>query len=305
MTDKKTIFSTGEITYSKDWYIKNGLDVKPVVYTEQFLKEIASNSVGSSLEKTHGNQTPDVIGYGNDFDFINNELVANVVTNEELKGLGFSPEFSVNFRDKGDKYEAIDGKLLKIILTDKPRSHILCNSVDGGSNMNEDLIDNLNKQIKDLNKQLAQKEALLDANKKKLEEVDALNEKISEYEDKIANLEKTNEDYKTQIDGLTPRAESYDKIEQARKEDLLTKAFGDDEEAKKPWKEASMEQLESLANHREITKKAHGIGAGVGEGIGEGDSGEDEPSQFDKALETYKKNHNGEIPSYLQQQGGE
>ena len=42
MTDKKTIFKTGEITYDKEWYIKSGLTVKPVVYTEQFLKEIAS-----------------------------------------------------------------------------------------------------------------------------------------------------------------------------------------------------------------------------------------------------------------------
>ena len=141
MTDKKVIFKTGEITYPKKWYRKSGLDVKPVVYTEQFLKEIASKTMGSSLELTHGNHTIDVIGHINDFDFIDNELVANVSTNEELKGMGFSPEFSANFIDKGDKYEAIDGQLLKTILTDQPRSQILCNSVEGnvegGSNVSE------------------------------------------------------------------------------------------------------------------------------------------------------------------------
>jgi hypothetical protein len=149
LTDKKTIFKTGEITYDKEWYIKSGLTVKPVVYTEQFLKEIASSTRGSSLELTHGNSSIDVIGHINDFDFINGELVGNISTNESLDNMGFSPEFSANFIDKGDRYEAIDGKLLKTILTDSPRSHILCNSVEGGSNMNEELIDTLNNQIKD------------------------------------------------------------------------------------------------------------------------------------------------------------
>ena len=103
MTDKKVIFKTGELTYPKEWYLKSGLDVKPVVYTDEFLKEIASKTMGSSLELTHGNNSIDVVGHVNSFDFINGELVANVTTDEELKGMGFSPEFSVNFRDKGDK----------------------------------------------------------------------------------------------------------------------------------------------------------------------------------------------------------
>ena len=88
MTDKKIIFSTGDITYSKEWYVKNGLDVKPVVYTEQFLKEIASNTVGSSIELTHGNTKIDTIGYANNFDFIDDKLVADISTNEELQGKG-------------------------------------------------------------------------------------------------------------------------------------------------------------------------------------------------------------------------
>lgn len=298
MTDKKIIFSTGEITYDKEWYINQGLDVKPVNYTEDFLKEIASNTTGSSLELTHGDTKKDVIGYINNYDFIGNDLVANVTSNEHMEAMGFSPEFSVNFIDRGDKYEAIDGKLLKVILTDSPRSHILCNSVEGGSKVSEELLDTLNKQIKDLNKQVAQKEAIIEANKRKLEEVDGLNKTIEELNSKIVDLEKSNEDYKTQIDGLTPKAEAFSKIEGARKAELLNKAFGEDEEAKKAWKDASMEQLESLANHREITRKANGIGANNAEGIGQGEEGI-EPSKAEKALEFYKKTHNGEEPSFI------
>lgn len=297
MTDKKIIFSTGEIIYDKEWYRKQGLDVKPVVYNESFLKDIASNTVGSSLELTHGNSTVDVIGHINAYEFIGNDLVANVTTDEELNGLGFSPEFSVNFRDKGDKYEAIDGELLKVILTDKPRSKILCNSVEGGSNMNEELIETLNKQIKDLNKENAILENKLEANKNRLKEIDSLEERVNE-------LEKENNSYKIQIEGLTPKAEAYSKIEADMKADLLNKAFGEDEEAKKAWQDASMEQLESLAKHREVTRQATGIGAGNAEGIGEGDEGDEKPDVAGDALAFYKKLHNGEEPEFLKQQGG-
>ena len=298
MTDKKTIFSTGEITYPKEWYQKSGLKVKPVVYTEQFLKDIATNTVGSSLELSHGSATVDVVGHINDFDFIDNKLVANVATDEEIKGKGFSPEFSVNFIDKGDKYEAIDGQLLKTILTDSPRSHILCNSVEGGSNVSEETIKILEKQVKDLNKEVAQKDAIIEANKKKIDEYDTLHSKIEE-------LEKQNNDYKLQIDGLKPQADAYSKIEADMKADLLTKAFGEDEEAKKAFADASIQQLESLAQHREVTRQASGIGANNGEGIGEGDDGEEETDKADEALAFYKKLHNGEEPNFLKELGGE
>lgn len=298
MNDKKTIFSTGEITYDKEWYLKHHLEVKPVIYNDSFLKEIASNTLGSSLELTHGNSTIDVIGHIDGYEFIDNELVANVTTNEDLNGMGFSPEFSVNFKDKGDKYEAIDGELLKVILTDKPRSQILCNSVEGGSNMNEELIETLNKQIKDLNRQVAVLENKNEANESKLKEYDSLKSQIDE-------LEKENNAYKIQIDGLKPKAEAFEKVEADMKSDLLTKAFGDDEEAKKAWQTASMEQLESLAKHREITRDAHGIGASNGEGIDEGDDDNDnEPNKAEEALAFYKKLHNGEEPNFLKQQGG-
>ena len=293
------IFKTGSITYPKEWYIKSGLSVKPVVYTDNFLKEIASKTVGSSLELTHGNSTIDVIGHINEFDFNGDELLANVTTNKSLENMGFSPEFSANFIDKGDVYEAIDGQLIKTILTDKPRSHILYNSTstsistdDGGSHMNEELIETLNNQIKDLNKQVAQKEALIEANKKKLDEYNSLAKRVEE-------LEIENNNFKTQIDGLKPKADAFAKIEQDKRAELLSQAFGDDEEAKKPWLDASMSQLESLAQYRETTKVAVGIGANNGEGIGEGSGEEETIDPAEKALEFYKKTHNGEVPSFL------
>ena len=298
MTNRKTIFSTGEIIYDKEWYIKSGLNVKPVVYTEEFLKNIASNTMGSSLELTHGNTTSDVIGHVNNFDFVDGELVANVTTDEVLENMGFSPEFSANFIDKGDKYEAIDGKLLKTILTDSPRSHILCNSVEGGSNMNEELVNTLNNQIKDLNRQLAQKEATIEANKKKIE-------RYEELENRITELENENNSYKVQIDGLKPKAEAFAKIEDNMKADALTRAFGDDEEAKNKFKDLPLENLEELANHREKHKPAQGLGATAVDDPIDPEPTPNEPTAAEKALEFYKKTHNGEAPSFLKQEGGE
>lgn len=298
MTDKKTIFKTGEITYDKEWYIKSGLAVKPVVYTEQFLKEIASNTIGSSLELTHGNNTTDVIGHINNFEFNGDELLGVVSSNQSDENMGYSPEFSANFIDKGDKYEATDGKLLKTILTDAPRSHILCNSVEGGSNMNEELINTLNGQIKDLNKQLAQKEATIEANKKKLNE-------YNELADRVQKLEEENNSYKAQIDGLKPKAEAFNKIEDDMKADALTRAFGDDEEAKNKFKDLPLENIEELANHREKYKPATGVGANNVEDPINPEPSPQEPTKAEKALEYYKKTHNGESPSFLKQEGGE
>ena len=299
MSDKKIIFSTGEITYDDEWYHENGLSVKPVKYTTQFLKNIASQTMGSSLELTHGNKTHDVIGYVNDYDFTDDNLLGIVATNEDTANMGYSPEFEANFIDKGSCYEAVDGKLLKVIMTDKPRSHILCNSVEGGSNMNEELIDTFNSQIKDLNKQNAILETKLKANEAKLEKYDLLIEENEKLKSEISN-------YKSQVDGLKPKADAYAKIEESRRESLLTEAFGDDEESKKVWKDAPMDYLENLAKHREVYRQANGIGANNGEGIGEGeDDDESTPDIAGEALAYYKKTHNGEEPSFLKQEGGE
>lgn len=295
MTDKKILFQTGDLIYDKEWYQKNGIPVKPVVYTDSFLKEIAESTLGCSLELTHGESKQDVIGHTTDFEFVEGQLLGTVSSNQSDEGLGYSPEFKVNFKDLGDKYEAVDGELLRIILTDSPRSKILCNSIEGGSdNMSEETIKVLNSQIKDLNQQIAQKDATIKANKKKIDEYEELLERVSV-------LEKENSDYKAQIDGLKPKADAYQEFENNKRQDLLEKAFGDNEEMKKSFAEAPLSQLEGLVKYKETTKPAKGVGAAVSEGQGEGGSEKNEPSKSEKALEHYKKTHNGEIPSFLKE----
>jgi multidrug resistance efflux pump len=164
--------------------------------------------------------------------------------------------------------------------------------------MNEELIDTLNNQIKDLNRQVAQKDATIEANKKKLE-------KYNELAERIVVLEKENTSYKAQIDGLTPKAEAFAKIEDDMKADALTRAFGEDEEAKSKFKDLPLDKIEELAAHRETYKPASGVGANNVEDPIAPQPTPEEPTAAETALEFYKKTHNGETPSFLKEEGGQ
>lgn len=307
MSDKKIIFKTGEITYPDEWYLKNGIPKKPVLYTSEFLKQIADSTKGSSLELTHGTQVHDVVGYVNDLEIVEDEWLGTVITEESTENMGYSPEFGADFKDLGDKYEAVNGELLKIILTDKPRSHILCNSIEGGSNMGEDkTIDILNKRISELERENDKLDRQVKANKEKVDKYD-------ELQSQVDKLTKENEDYKTQIDALKPKADAYNKFEDAQRDELLEKAFGNNEEAKKEFAEAPLSQLQMLAEQKDTTLPAQGVGAGSAEGIGEGDGKNGEltdeekrDKQAEDAVQFYMNTHNGEMPSFIKNiEGGE
>jgi outer membrane murein-binding lipoprotein Lpp len=306
MSDKKIIFKTGEIIYPDEWYVKNNIPKKPVLYTHQFLKEIAESTKGSSLELTHGNTTNDVVGFVNEFELVEDELMANVVTNESTEQMGYSPEFGVDFKDLGEKYEAVNGELLKTILTDKPRSHILCNSIEGGSNMGDDkTIDILNKRISELERENNKLERKIEANKEKVEQFDKLSSQVNE-------LTKANESLTKELEGLKPKAEAYSKFENKQRADLLEKVFGNNEDAKKAFAEESIENLQLLAEQKQTTVPATGVGAGSAEGVGAGDGtdGELTPEEkldkkADDAIAYFKEINNGETPSFLNIEGGE
>lgn len=306
MSDKKIIFKTGEITYPDEWYVKNNIPKKPVLYTHQFLKEIAESTQGSSLELTHGNQTNDVVGYINGLELVDDELLANVYTEQSTENMGYSPEFGLDFKDIGEKYEAVNGELLKTILTDKPRSHILCNSIEGGSNMGDDkTIDILNKRISELERENEKWQRKAEVNKEKAEKFDELNSQVEELTKKNGELDK-------ELEALKPKAEAYTKFEDKARADLLDKVFGNNEDAKKEFAEESIEKLQFLAKQKEMNVPPTGVGAGSAEGVGEGDGSGGNPTpeekldkQAEDALNYFKEINNGETPSFLNIEGGD
>lgn len=273
MADKKIIFKTGEITYPDEWYLKNNIPKKPVLYTSEFLKQISESTDGSSLELTHGNVNHDVVGYVNGLEVVDDEWHGMVFTEQSIENMGYSPEFGADFKDLGDKYEAVNGELLKIVLTDKPRSHILCNSIEGGNNMgDEKTIEILNNRISELERKNDKLQRKLDVKKEKAEKYD-------ELQSQVDKLTKENQDYKTEIEGLKPKAEAYSKFEDKKRADLLEKAFGDDEDAKEAFSEAPLTQLQMLAEKTKQTVPPSGVGAGSAEGVGEGTGEDDEETE--------------------------
>ena len=283
MTDKKIIFKTGEITYPDEWYAKNNIPKKPVLYTSKFLKEITNSTKGSSLELTHGVEKHDVVGYVNGLEVVNDEWLGSVFTDESTENMGYSPEFGADFKDLGDKYEAVNGELLKIILTDKPRSHILCNSIEGGNNMSDDkTIDILNKRISELERENNKLERKIEANKDKVD-------KFDELQSQVTKLTKENQDYKTTIDGLKPKADAYSEFENKKREELLEKAFGNNEDAKKAFSESPLSQLQMLADQKETYSPANGVGAGNAEGMGQGEGETPEEKEEKERKETVAK----------------
>ena len=117
---------------------------KPVRYSDDFLKEIASSSIGCTLveEKHMGNS----IGNITNLSFTDRGLFADVSTDKPLDNLKYSPSFDCTLIDNGDHWLATKGKLLEVALTSKPRTTwstttvtTLNNTADdnGGSNMSD------------------------------------------------------------------------------------------------------------------------------------------------------------------------
>ena len=109
---------------------------KPVRYSEEFLKELASNSTGCKLVgEEHYSES---IGEVSNLTFNDGELFGEVITEQSTDDLKYSPSYDCKLIDKGDYWLATEGKLLEVAMTNKPREAILNNTADeGGSNMEE------------------------------------------------------------------------------------------------------------------------------------------------------------------------
>ena len=92
---------------------------KPVRFTEEFLKELASQTIGAKLvkEKHHG----EAIGNVTNITFTDGALWADVSTAEALDNLKYSPSYDSLLVDNGDHWLATEGKLLEVALTSNPR----------------------------------------------------------------------------------------------------------------------------------------------------------------------------------------
>lgn len=261
-----------------------GLD-KPVKYTEEFLRELASKVNKTNLvNEEHFAET---IGEVSNFKFTDGALFGLANTEKATDNLGYSPYIDCSLEDKGDYWLAINPTgLTDVALTSMPRKSVSLPNTNGGSKMGEEndneTIKILNGQVKDLNKQLAVAENKNKANEDKLK-------KFDEMEKELKELREWKETNSQLIEEQKPIIEKYNQYRDSQKEELLNKLSDGNEEIKAKLKDKSLEDLqmqEELLGLHHHDQPAKGIGSNNAQGLGEGSGENDEEAERTARKET-------------------
>ena len=228
-----TIFKTGDFDYSDvDPSLK-----KPVRYTVNDLIEVASRTSKINVTNEH---EKDVISEMSNFIVEDGLLKADEPNNLELKGMGFSPVFNFDLIEHEDYYEPTNIKMTEIGFCEKPRTHIVYNSItvpNGESEMSDSEIQKLVKRNNELQEEIGvlknTNKQLNKAIKDKDKEIKTIKESYSDVDDKIR-----------EYDNLKKIESNYNNLISSKKEDLIREIVGDDEEKAKKLSEWSIENLE-------------------------------------------------------------
>ena len=228
-----TIFRTGDFDYSDvDPSLK-----KPVRYTVNDLIEVASRTSKINVTNEH---EKDVISEMSNFIVEDGLLKADEPNNLELKGMGFSPVFNFDLIEHEDYYEPTNIKMTEIGFCEKPRTHIVYNSItvpNGESEMSDSEIQKLVKRNNELQEEIGvlknTNKQLNKAIKDKDKEIKTIKESYSDVDDKIR-----------EYDNLKKIESNYNNLISSKKEDLIREIVGDDEEKAKKLSEWSIENLE-------------------------------------------------------------
>ena len=254
-----------------------GLD-KPVYYSEDFLRKLASQINKTNLvEEEHFGE---VVGDVSNLTFTDGALYADVNSDKALDDLKYSPYIDCSTVDKGDYWLAEDvNGLIDVAVTGNPRPSVKLPNTKGGSNMGEEndneTIKILNKQVKDLNKDLVVAQNKNKANEDKLKQFD-------EMEKELKELREWKETNSKLIDEQKPIIEKYNQYRDSQKEELLNKLSDGNEEIKAKLKDKSLEDLqmqEELLGLHHHDQPPKGIGANHAQGLNEGSGEDDEEAE--------------------------
>ena len=265
-----SIFKPCDITY--DQYDK------PVKYTADFLKEIASNTAGTKLVDNHYGKS---IGNISNITFTDGELLCDVDSSKSLKK--FSPSFdNLTLVDEGEYLRATGGRLVEVASTVTPR---LDNS-KGGTRMadegNDKTMEFLSKEVERLQKENAKLEFKAKQDKEKLD-------KLSEYEKELEDLRGWKETNEKLIEEQKPIIEAYNKQQEKNREELLEKASQGNSEIKEQLKDLDNNALEAIVNLNSQEQPAKGVSPDKAIGLDEGDGSDNEEAEQEerqKAVET-------------------
>ena len=258
-------------------YDDMGLD-KPIMYKEDFLKQIANDTQSVDVTDEHTN---DIISSLSNLQYIDGVLYANKPQGIDITGNGLSPVFDCDLVDMGDYYEPRNFRMTSVGLTKNPRSNIIYNSIEtkGDGKVSEEFHKMLDKK----EETIAEQREEIGILKKQMEDLRA---KSKESEDVLNEFK----DLQKQFDELKASAESYkadsDKLheqEAKAKEQLIKEIVGDDEKGLEMFQKFSVEELEHMKSSKIITEPNRAVGSQSVDTITDGDA--DDVPQEDKVDE--------------------
>ena len=242
-----TIFNTGEYNYQD-----LGID-KPVKYSVNNLIEIASRTGTINVTKEH---TDEVIGEMSNFIVKDGLLMANEPNNLDFKGKGFSPVFNYDLIDRGEYYEPTNIKMNEVGLCEKPRNKIVYNSIktipNGENVMSDTEIQKLVKRNNELQEEIG---VLKNTNKQLNKAIKDKDKEIKEIKDSYSDVDKKVAEY----DGLKDIETKYNSLISSKKDDLIHQIVGEDKEMAKRLQSWSIEDLELQKELFESRGESKGI----------------------------------------------
>ena len=290
-----SIFNTGEFDYSD--VDAEELD-KPVRYNVNDLITVASRTARVNITREHSDE---VIGEMSNFIVEDGLLKADEPNNLELKGMGFSPVFSFDAVDRGDYYEPTNIKMTEIGYTKTPRTKIVYNSIiapnsEVNNTMDDTEIQKLVKRNNELQEEIG---VLKNTNKQLNKAIKDKDKEIKEIKDSYSGVDKKVAEY----DNLKDIESKYNTLISSKKDDLIHEIVGEDEEMAKRLQSWAIEDLELQKELFNRKGESKGITPSQSEVDLDTDGNTPTPEDDgemsgDEMVEFYKDNF-GEKPSFI------
>lgn len=290
-----TVFRTGEFDYSDA-----GID-KPVRYDVNNLIEIASRTSTIDVTEEHTDKVISSIG---NFIVKDGLLMADEPNNLDLKGFGLSPELNYDLIDMGDYYVPKNIKMTRIGRTETPRTHIVYNSISVPNSEGKEVMDDseIQKLVKRNNELQEEIGVLKNTNKQLNKAIKDKDKEIKEIKDSYSDVDKKLAEY----DGLKDIETNYNKLISSKRDDLIHQLVGDDKEKAKKLESFTMEQLEFQKELMTGTSTPTGITPQQAQNEGGLDTDGSKPTiqddddslDKDEMIEFYKETF-GEAPTFI------
>lgn len=291
-----TIFKTGEFDYSDMDDVD--LKKKPVKYNVNDLLDVASRTARVNITDEHSKE---VIGVMSNFIVEDGLLKADEPNNLELKGMGFSPVFNFDLIEHEDYYEPVNIKMEEIGYTKTPRTKIVYNSIktvpnsEDNRTMDDSEIQKLVKRNNELQEEIG---VLKNTNKQ-------LNKAIKDKDKEIKTIKDSYSDVDVKIkeyDGLKEIETKYNSLISSKRDDLIHEIVGDDKEKAKKLESFSLEQLEFQKELMSGTSTPTGMTPNqVDVPLDDGNipTPEDDGEFTDEEMISFYEDNFGEKPSFI------